>query len=643
MFPKSPLSSVVFPGGSSTTATPGIETAEIQWRDGTPCSTRFGDIYFSRCGGLEEARHVFIGHNRLVARFSGVDAGGAFTIAEAGFGCGLNFLAAWQAWEASGPADGACLHFISAERYPLTPDDLASTLSLWPELSRHADTLLQHYPPAVPGVHRLVLDGGRVRLTLFFGDVGDAWRELEFRADAWFLDGFSPSRNPGMWDSNALGLLHDHSRPGTTLSTYTVSGEVYRLLTDSGFVVKKVPGYGRKREMLTATFAGTEPPQQRKPAAGAIAIVGAGIAGSLLARNLADRGHEVTLIDGAADPGTAASGNRQGALYVKLGVEFNDQTRLALNSLLFSQRFYALSGGTCWHPTGLLQLACSEAEQDRQARFIARNQYPGTIFQPVDAAEASRLAGIPVQYGGLWFPRSGWLEPDRLCRSLADHPRIRRCFDFPVRRLVAGNAGWRIEGTTDKAVTAEQIVICAGHLSPGLIPLDSEFRFRTIRGQVSHLPEAALRAPRVVICGPGYINPVHQGVALAGATFDLHEFTPVVTAKSHRENLAMLGNMIPSALAGDLDDTAVIGLAGKVGFRCTTHDYQPVAGQMTEADGRPLAGLYLFTGLGSKGLSYAPLLAEYLADQLTGQPRCLPVSLARRVATPRCHKPDGLQ
>ncbi|MCL7944816.1 bifunctional tRNA (5-methylaminomethyl-2-thiouridine)(34)-methyltransferase MnmD/FAD-dependent 5-carboxymethylaminomethyl-2-thiouridine(34) oxidoreductase MnmC [Marinobacter sp. ATCH36] len=630
---------------TAETRAPSIETAVIKWHDGVPCSTRFDDIYFSRDDGLEESRHVFIRHNQLAERFARVSAGGSFVIAETGFGTGLNFLAAWQAWEAENPGDDRCLHFVSAERFPLDREDLSQALSLWPELGDYAARLLEHYPPPVHGAHRLVLAGGRIRLTLFFGDVLEAWRELDFHADAWFLDGFAPAKNPGMWEEAAITALRRHSKPGTTLATFTAVGEVRRLLTNAGFNMRKLPGFGRKLEMLAGQLPAepevscTKSPIASRP----IAIIGAGVAGSLLARNLAERGCDVTLIDKAPEAGTAASGNYQGALYVKLGVEFNDQAKLGLSSLLFSQRYYAQSGGEYWHPTGLIQLAYNDSEANRQSRFTARNDYPPAVLSAVNASEASRLAGIPLQSGGLWFPHSGWLEPGMLCRSLTNHPRIQRCFGFDVHRLTPCNGKWHVAGTGEQDVVADRVVICAGHLSPKLIPLRNEFRFRTIRGQVSHLPESSLNKPAVVLCGPGYINPAHQGIALAGASFDLHDHSPALSTESHRENLSMLASMVPEALNVKAEPIDPAMLEGKVGFRCTTHDYQPVAGPLSDSAGRILEGIDLFTGLGSKGLSYAPLLAEYLADRISGQPQCLPASLARRVATLRCHRPKTSQ
>ncbi|EON92406.1 protein YfcK [Marinobacter lipolyticus SM19] len=622
---------------------PAIEPADILWQDGVPESRLFGDVYFNRDNGLEETRHVFIRPNRLSERFAGLPDNAAFVIAEFGFGTGLNFLAAWQAWRNSPVNQRTTLHFVSAERYPLTREDLTRALALWPELQDLGNELIRHYPPLVRGVHRVLLDGGRVRLTLYFGDVLDAMRELEFTADAWFLDGFTPSLNPSMWLDDAILQIRHHSKPGTTLATFTAVGRIRRALTDGGFTMTKVEGFGRKREMLTGVIpeSAFEPPEAdaRKPAS--IAIIGAGIAGSLLARNLAERGVKVLLVDGANNAGNAASGNLQGALYVKLGVEFNAQTQLALSALLFSHRYYAPYRNNGWYPTGLLQMAWGENEQQRQERFLDRNHYPPEVLAPVNAAEASNRTGIPVESGGLWYAHSGWLEPAALCKTLADHPNIQHCFGMEVQGLAKCDDQWVITGSGHD-IRTDRIALCSGHQTPELASLtgmDGYFRFKPIRGQVSHLPEERIHSPKAVICGPRYLNPSNKGVCVTGATFDLHELSPRESVDSHRENLTELTTMLPELWKNEPpSETETEALEGRVGFRCTTHDYQPVAGSLDNLEGHKLDGLYLFTGLGSKGLTYAPLLAEFLADKLTGQPACLPRSLEKRVNPHRCYK-----
>jgi tRNA 5-methylaminomethyl-2-thiouridine biosynthesis bifunctional protein len=530
----------------------------------------------------------FLRQNRLAERFSELRAGEHFVVAETGFGDGHRFLATWQLWRESKASSQACLHFITVVDRPLSPEDVEAT-GVRTGLSPLADELLLQLPPVIAGPQRLVLDQGRVRLTLYFGDLTGALTDLDFRADAWFFAGPDHSRDQE--------LLAKHSSQPVASS-----------------INQSLPGR--------------------------IGIVGAGIAGTLLAANLAGRGFPVTLIDRADSVASEASGNRQGALYVKLGVDYNDQTRLALSSLLFSQRFYRQFKGYGWHPTGLLQLAYSDTEADRQARFLTRNQYPADILEPVSADQASRLAGIPIHHAGLWFPRSGWLEPVALCQSLSDTPGVTYRPGFDAKTLAKDGENWTLTSSGGESLDFDQIVLCAGADTPRLIPVDGQFRIKKIRGQITEVPADSVNPPALVLCGPGYLNPVHNGSALVGATFDLHDSSTAVTTESNRENLRMLSEFLPDALKSADIATIAGQSSGRVAFRCTTHDYQPIAGPMKNRDGSALEGLWLFTGLGSKGLTYSPLLAEYLADLLSGQPPCLPRNLMRRIETQRCHRPE---
>ncbi|MDX1755586.1 MAG: bifunctional tRNA (5-methylaminomethyl-2-thiouridine)(34)-methyltransferase MnmD/FAD-dependent 5-carboxymethylaminomethyl-2-thiouridine(34) oxidoreductase MnmC [Marinobacter sp.] len=628
------------PSHPPVSATP----ARLVWREGVPESADFGDVYFSREDGLEETRYVFLQHNNLPRRFADVGPGQGFVVAESGFGTGLNFLATWQLWRQCNPPAGATLHFVSVERYPLTPQDLARAHALWPELEQLANELQAHYPVLINGTHRLVLDGGRVRLTLHFGDALDGWRDMTFQADAWFLDGFAPSLNPELWVDEVVSSVRQHSRPGTTVATFTAVGRVRRALLAAGFQMQKVPGFGRKREMLAgmlpATGARDGTPNTTVPPAtpSSVAVVGAGIAGCLLARNLADRGVEVTVIDSADGPAAGASGNTQGALYVKLGVEFNAQTQLALSALLFAQASYRPLSGSLWHPTGVLQLAGTEQEARRQAKFLASNNYPEAVVRAVSADEATALSGLSLAHGGLWFTNSGWLQPAALCRWLLDHPGISRRFGFDVAGLASRNTRWCLTATDGKTLTVDQAVLCTGHRITELLPDSARLRFKPIRGQVTLLSNEQVQAPNCVVCGTRYLNPAHDRTALTGATFDLHQQSPEVTSESELENLQALADMIP----GIISDTVIEHCAqtqpsarGRVGFRCTTRDYQPAVGPVPRAEGQMMPGLFVLTGLGSKGLSYAPLLAEYLTDHILGQPEALPQSLQKRIRPAR--------
>lgn len=214
------------------------QKADLVWRDGAPVSVRFDDPYFSAQDGLAEARHVFLGGNGLPERF--VEG---FHIAELGFGTGLNLLAAWKAWEDAGMTTP--LRFTSFEAYPMDMGEMAKALAVWPEMAEYAERLAGGPNLRTDTLHLEVIIGD-ARLTL------PAW---EGRADAWFLDGFSPAKNPELWSPEIMQAVGKHTAQGGTFSTYTAAGHVRRALVDAGFKVSRPKGHGKKRHMSAGVLA----------------------------------------------------------------------------------------------------------------------------------------------------------------------------------------------------------------------------------------------------------------------------------------------------------------------------------------------------------------------------------------------------
>lgn len=221
---------------------------------GTPTADAYSDVYHAAAGGPAQARHVFLAGNGLPARWRGRER---FTLLETGFGLGLNFLATWQAWR-DDPAACATLEFVSVEKHPVVVSDLARAHAAWPEFSGLAAALRAQWPPLVTGEHRLVLDDGRVVLRLIFGDALEVLRDFELCADAFYLDGFSPARNPEMWSPALCAALARLAAPGATLATWSVAGPLRRALAAAGVALSRRPGFADKREMLTGQFRCSE-------------------------------------------------------------------------------------------------------------------------------------------------------------------------------------------------------------------------------------------------------------------------------------------------------------------------------------------------------------------------------------------------
>lgn len=237
-------------------------SAQIKWDErGTPHSVAFEDQYFCKDNGYEEGIHVCCHGNSLRERFLKLDPQikGTFIILETGFGTGLDFCCAWELWDQCAPVSWT-LHFVSVELFPVPPEDMSRALGLWPSLSAYKHELLTQYHPVPGAVQKMVLAEGRVRLTVVFDDVVAGLRDIKQRgftgpgADACFLDGFAPSKNPAMWSADVFAGVAALSKPGTTFSTFTVAGFVRRGLEGQGFVVKKMPGHGKKKQILTGAI-----------------------------------------------------------------------------------------------------------------------------------------------------------------------------------------------------------------------------------------------------------------------------------------------------------------------------------------------------------------------------------------------------
>lgn len=229
-----------------------MQFAKLKWNNNQPYSLDFDDVYYSLDNGLAETDHVFIQHNQLTERFKPIDSA-TFTIIETGFGTGLNFFCAAQHFLAHAPAN-AHLRFISTECSPLTLEDFIKANQHWMVFSQMVNQLASAYAQLSDGLNQLSCCDGRIKLDLWIGDIADTLPQIQTKADAWFLDGFAPSKNSDMWSETLFQDIARLSQANTTFSTFTSAGQVKRNLQAVGFKVNKVKGFGRKREMLCGIY-----------------------------------------------------------------------------------------------------------------------------------------------------------------------------------------------------------------------------------------------------------------------------------------------------------------------------------------------------------------------------------------------------
>ncbi|POG24909.1 bifunctional tRNA (5-methylaminomethyl-2-thiouridine)(34)-methyltransferase MnmD/FAD-dependent 5-carboxymethylaminomethyl-2-thiouridine(34) oxidoreductase MnmC [Aeromonas bestiarum] len=636
-----------------------LHHARLDWNEaGTPVSSDFGDVYFSNDNGLSETRYVFLQQNRLPARFSHHDSD-SFVIGETGFGTGLNFLATMAVFLEQAPqtGNGARLHFISFEKYPLTQRDLSKALAAWPELAPLSQDLIAQWPLPVQGCHRLQFAKGRIRLDLWFGDIKEMLPQVPHQegglVDAWYLDGFSPAKNPEMWTQALFDGLARLARPDASIATFTCAGFVRRGLIAAGFAMKKVKGHGSKREMLIGDRTDKQPvqtiaPWYARPAGpdGEVLIIGGGIASAMTALSLVERGRKVTLLCEGREPATGASGNRQGALYPLLNGEHDALSRFY--SLAFGyarQRLLALAEH---HPIafdlcGVVQLGYDDKSSAKLAK-MGQGPFPPELMHSLSATEAERIAGLPSGHGGVSYPLGGWLCPADLTRAAIREAQasglLQVEYETPITTIDERADGWRVESDTGRHWQAPILVVAAGHQLPALLPF-AELPLYPVRGQVSHVPTtASLSRLKTVLCYDGYLTPAHNHQHCIGASYGRNQNSLEFRAEEQQQNQARLQACLPDQIwPAEVD---ISGNEARVGVRCASRDHLPVVGpiarltnladhyaqlQRDQQNAAPLPlhpGLYVLGALGSRGLCSAPLCGELLASEICGDP--LPLS-----------------
>jgi tRNA 5-methylaminomethyl-2-thiouridine biosynthesis bifunctional protein len=620
--------------------------------DGTPYSAIFDDVYHASHGALAQARHVFLAGNGLLgenARWNGADR---FVILETGFGLGLNFLVTWQAWRES-KAKGR-LHFLSVEKHPFRRDDLAALLATHAELAPLSAELLRQWPPLTPGFHRLHFDHGNVSLTLLLGDAQALLPQLVASADAVYLDGFAPAKNPELWSPELIAAVTRHCKAGATLATWSVAGELRRSLEQAGWVLERRPGFAPKREMLVGRFRNAVSPaptfcQPGPPLERRAIVIGAGLAGTAISERLASRGWRIELFERHDAPAQEASGNPAGILLPHLAKDDALAARLSRACFLYALRCLSDLATVRWSPCGVLQVARDAAHESLQRDTVQELKLPPDFAAFLERDAATALIGRDVAHGGWWFPNGGWVSPGSVCATLlaASGVHMHLHFGSEVASLRKYSDGWQaLDARGDVLATAPHVILANAHAANRLLP--QALPLTPIRGQISCLPQDM--AERIdppfhhVLCRSGYVTPPQAGIVCVGASFDSGDADLSIRPADHAGNMQRLDELLPGAAQGI--DAARLG--GRVGLRCAAPDRLPlignlpdttaVAGNSPTLDNLPReTGLHALLGLSARGMVWAPLAAELLASQLNGDPLPVERELARAVDPARFH------
>ena len=355
-----------------------LDAPVVSRRNGVLRADDFDDLYFDAQDGLAESQYVFIKGTQLPDKLR---TSSHLTIAETGFGTGLNFLAVLDLLSAFPHHQ---IDYISYESRPLSPKIMAASHAAFPSLASYSAALLDNLPPRWPGLHLRHFNNGQVRLHLHYGAAEALLAESAFQADIWFLDGFAPAKNPQIWSPTVLNHIGRLTRAGGHLASFTAAGAVRGGLSAAGFSIQKQPGFGRKRDMITGVKAGSaaEPTKPRT-----VGIIGGGIAGASVAAGLRHRGIDATILDAGPGLATAASGNRLALQTPRLTVDHNDASQLSASCLAFAAHCSDQAGATL--ADKVISLDWPDREAARQDKF--RGQFwPDDLLRAVDVDTAAQ-------------------------------------------------------------------------------------------------------------------------------------------------------------------------------------------------------------------------------------------------------------
>ena len=642
-----------------------IQHAKIHFnQENTPVSDKFDDVYFSNQDGLAETHYVFLEGNQLWERWVNYQEA-HFVIAETGFGTGLNFFAVttlFREFRQKHPDSPLKrLYFTSFEKYPLPLDALQQAHLAYPQFSHLAQHLQLNWLNPIQGCYRFHFD--ETTLDLWFGDVAENLPQLgdymNGKIDAWFLDGFAPSKNPDMWNEQLYQQMFRFTKLQGTFATFTAASAVRKGLENAGFNMTKRKGFGKKRECLSGQKTQEKPTALSAPWFHSqpanlnkqdIAIIGGGIASLCTAISLVKCGAKITIYCEAEQTALNASGNKQGAFYPQLSDDNERNIRFYIHAFAYGHQFlqWAIQQQIEFeHEFCGVALCAYNEKAESKLNKIAELNLPSDLYQSLNQTELSEKVGLPLPFGGGFIPQGAWLAPRQLVQhtfAFLEKQGVQIKTLQKVTALSQTEHGWQITTAENETFCHEVVVLANGHKLTEFEETQ-KLPLYPVRGQVSQIPTSAnLLKLKTVLCYDGYLTPVDQAKTshCIGASHVRDNATREFSLTEQQENQQKIQQNIPEEWTKEVDTS---GNLARIGVRCSVRDLTPMMGavphfsaQQTQyqnlfnlrrrkqpieqAENYP--NLYLIGALGSRGLTSAPFLGETLASLIYGEP--LPMS-----------------
>ena len=571
------------------------EFAPFSLKNNTLFSEEFDDLYSSAKGAVDECNHVFIKGNNLNERFENLGENSKFYIGEIGFGIGINFLTTCKSW-LDHTKQNQVLEFYSFDKYLFRLSDFKTLNVSCPDLKEYISELERNYPRNIQGAQKISLFGGRIILNLIIGEIDNTQEYIKLmdKVDAWYFDGFSPSKNPDLWSIKLFKCIHKSCHENTTFSTYTSSGLVKNNLTESGFNHSRAMGFSDKRHMLKGTV---DTQLKKNTSYTKVAVIGSGIAGCVLSYTLAKKGIEVDLYEKSDSICSGASSHELLVTYPRLSAHDTAFGSFTLHSYIFATNFYKQLKTDTWKKTGVIILNHDAATEKRQSSLLEKRA-DGEIYRYIDPDEASELSGIDIKLNGLIYEDAGYILPEEMCKFLIESPKINIFTSSHIKSIKKNGEVFNLN-IGKKKFEYQNVCVCAGSETANIVDIDG---FSIKRGQVTHIESLDnISRIKLPICAKGYISPRVNNIHLVGSSYSDSEDTDL-SEEEHLYNLNNLKLVI---------DEEMNVITGQTGHRAVSKDHMPVVGMKD--------GIYINTCHGSRASVTAPISAEIIASMIVDE------------------------
>ncbi len=561
-------------------------------------SKSYNDIYFDKLNGPKETEHVYLNTNNLTKKFRNKQK---FVIAEIGFGTGLNFLLTWKLWKENRKTNGT-LTYISFENAPLSKKDIERVYKKFKKLDGYSRFLLKNIPERCKSTHRIFIKADNINLILIYDDISSLIN-FNFKADTWFLDGFSPKKNPLVWTDKLFKQLYNFTNLDGSLSTFSVAGHIRRGLLKAGFKVLKVNGYGKKKEISYAIKKDLISSNQYKFSCekkiGPVAIIGSGISGASLAYALRKRNIECFIIDKSYKLANGASGNKLALQMPKLTMDNSPYGLLSLEAFLYSRKI-AKNLNAIPRSDGLVLIPSRERDIIKFKKLLENNWPLDLLNNNYDKLNFLKFINH------IYMKSSGIVNNIKFIQNLIKDVEFISKFD--VKKITSKDGLNIIIDKFGNRLKSKTVIWANGF---EMTNLNQNLPINPISGQVTYLKANELSSNLKINFSYGHhFSQAFKGYHQIGASFNRNANT-CFREIDQNTNINSIPEFLRKNIYYNINESG-----HRVSVRASTKDRMPFFGDLSALTGKKSNNIYILGGMGAWGFVYAPFYAELLVTKI---------------------------